>query len=166
MLDKLLEQIDQIVNDQDGSPGPGASVNIIVGNSGTVIIGNDGRANSDRGSDGPSDSACSKIIRSVCAEMQDLKDQVRSLKQLVIDIYKRFISRAAKHTACRASTVTSQSAKRRVSIHNSAARQPADARKPTAHKASTQVNPHQPTLTRVSQSICPLTMVYRNGAHL
>ncbi|CAM5522526.1 hypothetical protein ECAE60S_03900 [Eoetvoesiella caeni] len=161
MLGELLDKIEETLNDQ-GQGGRDGAVNIIVGNSGTVIIGNGNspQLNNDEAFSEKSAACTAPAMRT---EMRRLRHQVQSLKRLVTRIYKRRISRPFKRHSetARQCLVSSGSLWGRAKVV--ANHRPPDTSRqitptPAYSLAATHANPRQPTLTRLYQSLCPHTM--------
>lgn len=165
MCDDVAREIKEILDrsrgqQQDqGSPSGGIVVGDIVGNSGTVVIGNNnsvdiGRRDEDKpGADNDSHGrrASDSALRE---ELCMLRQQVQSLKRLVKDLYARCTASTFKHRKshqppCLASTVSTAARPAGVSIHaKPPSRSPLPA-EPRATTGSARYNPPQPTLTRL-----------------
>ncbi len=117
MTDDVAKEIREILD--QGQPGKGsekASINInvgdIVNNQGTVVIGgnvNQGRREEDRPGAGENSHGRRASDRAVHQELRTLRDQLRSLKQLVTVLYERCPLNSRKRAACSSGTCPASS---------------------------------------------------------
>lgn len=88
MLEELLKQIGEVVEgDGADKSGKDPSVNIIIGNSGTVVIGDGSKGSNsgDRDQESSDDSQASK--RAILREISKLRSQVRQLIRVVRKLF-------------------------------------------------------------------------------
>jgi len=159
MLEELLKQIGEVVEgDGAGKSGKDPSVNIIIGNSGTVVIGDGskGSASEDRDQESSDDSHAS--MQGMMREIEKLRAQVRQLMKAVRKLFLktgddgfkdwREAKRGRLKTEGTNPFLASLVSKcpQLSNLHFRIAR-------PAPLLASSQFIPYHPILSRVSQSI-------------
>ena len=163
MLGELLDKIEETLNEQGQGKRDGA-VNIIVGNSGTVIIG-DGNSPNTNNDGAISERVMASIAPAIRQEVRRLRHQVQSLKRLVTRIYRRRTSRPFKRPAtttasCRVSIGAFWDRVKLVANHRPPDQRPPNRPTPAVSLTPARINPPQPTLTRMFHSFCPHTFTY------